>query len=381
MQTLLMLGCLFVAGQDAKPQSRLDIVRQAQERDSKVYHDALDAAKTDEERQRAIASFHVRVVENSDAALRIARDHPTDPDALDALTFVIQTARAGPSDRSERAIAMMTRDHVRDARMGKICAYLFMFVHLESAETLIRSVVNENPDPSARGFACHALAGYLTNQARTVRRLNDEPALRKDYEQSRGKARIDAMLRDKRPDALEIEAATILERVISEFGALTYDKQALAEVASGELFAIRHLKIGQPAPEIEGQDVEGHRFTLNEYRGKVVVLSFSGNWCGPCRAMYPSERALVERMKGKPFVLLSVNTDDNKETLRKSIASGEITWKCWFDGGTEGPITTRWGVSAFPAVSIIDAEGVIRHKNVRDSQLDGLVDALMEFRK
>ena len=44
------------------------------------------------------------------------------------------------------------------------------------------------------------------------------------------------------------------------------------------------------APEIEGKDADGDAFKLSDYRGKVVVMTFSGNWCGPCRAMYPDER-------------------------------------------------------------------------------------------
>jgi hypothetical protein len=36
--------------------------------------------------------------------------------------------------------------------------------------------------------------------------------------------------------------------------------------------------VGQIAPEIEGEDLEGVRFRLTDYRGKVVVLDFWGNW-------------------------------------------------------------------------------------------------------
>jgi peroxiredoxin len=35
---------------------------------------------------------------------------------------------------------------------------------------------------------------------------------------------------------------------------------------------------GQPAPEIEGEDIDGKSFKLSDYRGKVVMLDFWGNW-------------------------------------------------------------------------------------------------------
>jgi len=38
------------------------------------------------------------------------------------------------------------------------------------------------------------------------------------------------------------------------------------------------IAVGKPAPEIEGEDIEGNAFKLSDYRGKVVVLDFWGNW-------------------------------------------------------------------------------------------------------
>ena len=35
---------------------------------------------------------------------------------------------------------------------------------------------------------------------------------------------------------------------------------------------------GKPAPEIRGEDIDGKFFKLSEYRGKVVLLDFWGNW-------------------------------------------------------------------------------------------------------
>ena len=55
---------------------------------------------------------------------------------------------------------------------------------------------------------------------------------------------------------------------------------------------MRHLNVGQN-PEIEGADVAGMRFKLSDFRGKVVLLVFSGEWCRPCVEMYPKERLLL----------------------------------------------------------------------------------------
>jgi len=52
------------------------------------------------------------------------------------------------------------------------------------------------------------------------------------------------------------------------------DSETIADRAKAELFEIRHLSVGKEAQEIEGEDQDGKRFKLSDYRGKVVLLDF-----------------------------------------------------------------------------------------------------------
>ncbi len=366
------------SGKTASPKERLAVLVKAQEDALQQYGKELEGEKSAQEQQKAIDRYVAEVRKNTKGALDLVRAHPRDLVDVEALRFVIRFARAGPSNASEQAIAILSRDHVGDPKMGDICANIVFFFHLPIAESLIRAVLEGHPNREDRGLACHALATYLKYQARMVRRLREKPEQVADYVQTLGKEAMARFLREKDPVELDKEAEALLERVVSEFGTVPYyNQRTLADIAAGELFALRHLQVGKVAPEIEGRDVDGKAFKLSDFRGKVVVLTFSGNWCGPCRAMYPQERQLVERLKDKPFELVSVNSDEAEETLRTSIGTGEITWRCWRDGGTEGPITTRWGVSSFPTIYILDPGGVIRFKDARGEALDEAVSALL----
>ncbi|MGD0044057.1 MAG: TlpA family protein disulfide reductase, partial [Isosphaeraceae bacterium] len=90
------------------------------------------------------------------------------------------------------------------------------------------------------------------------------------------------------------------------------------------------------------------------------------------------QRELVARHARKPFALVSVDTDASLDTLRQSIARGEITWRCWWDGGMTGPITTRWGIRLFPSIFVLDRAGVIRFQDLRGDDLDRAVTSLLD---
>ncbi|MBI4326835.1 MAG: redoxin domain-containing protein [Chloroflexi bacterium] len=94
--------------------------------------------------------------------------------------------------------------------------------------------------------------------------------------------------------------------------------------------------------------------------------------------MYPHERSLVKRWAGKPFALLGINSDP-REKLKQVIKKENMTWRSWWDGGdTGGPIATRWNVHGWPTIYVLDHEGVIRYKDVREEALDQAVDALLK---
>ena len=94
--------------------------------------------------------------------------------------------------------------------------------------------------------------------------------------------------------------------------------------------------------------------------------------------MYPHERSLVKKFAGKPFAILGVNSDSDRAALKKVLEKESITWRSWWDGGsTNGPIATTWNVSGWPTIYLIDARGVIRHKNLRGDELEAALDALV----
>ncbi len=342
--------------------------------------------------------------------LKLAAAHPDHPIALSALAYVFQAAtgtgdpEAPISKVREQAIEQVIERHLANPDIAIVFTGLQYGAPSPKGETLLRAALSRSPQRAVRAAACYELAGFLRFKAKVPGELKalrerpgpDDPAVRTALESS-----LRILERFAGVDAAKarMEAEQLLERVGREFAdvpqaqfladgpghvqlarynsrdAKTKTYGALADAA---LFELRNLAVGRPAPDIEGEDVDGQRFRLSDYHGKVVVLTFSGNWCGPCRAMYPVERELVLRLKGRPFAMLSVNTDPERETLRKSIRDGEITWRCWWDGGRDGTISSRWNILSFPTVFVIDAKGIIRDVGPRGTEINRTVDLLLD---
>jgi thiol-disulfide isomerase/thioredoxin len=361
--TVLAIAAPGRAAEDS-PKARLAAIEAAQEEASARYGRELQAAGPAAEAQKSADDRYLAEIrKNVAAALRLAREAPNDPASAEALKFVIRTNRAG-SDRAAALSLMLDRRQFLDKDQGNVLGYiaLTLFQNPE-AERYLRRVLDENPRREDRGAACYWLSRHYRRQAQVARGSRARPE----------RHEVD-------PEMLERRYESLLERTVKEFGdvILEGDARPIRDFVVGELFAMQNLNVGQPAPEIEGTDSEGRAFKLSETWGKVVVLTFSGNWCGPCVGMYPQERNLVSRHKGHPFALVSVNTDKELATLKASIARGDITWRCWWDGSTDGPITTRWGIQGFPSIFVLDKTGMIRFKDVKGDDLDKAIAALLK---
>jgi hypothetical protein len=98
--------------------------------------------------------------------------------------------------------------------------------------------------------------------------------------------------------------------------------------------------------------------------------------------MFPHERSLVKRLENAPFALIGVNSDKDKNFLKKQNAAEQITWRSFWNGpmGTGGPISKDFRVRGWPTLYLIDHDGIIRQRWVGSpggEALDKAIDALV----
>jgi peroxiredoxin len=117
------------------------------------------------------------------------------------------------------------------------------------------------------------------------------------------------------------------------------------------------------APDFSITTSTGEYITLEDLRGKVVVLDFWGTWCPPCVESVPSLRALHKRYtKESSFVLIGISSDSEEEKWRAFTEKNQMVWPQYRD--RDGKIQRTFGVQAFPTYIVIDHEGIVRFRSV-----------------
>lgn len=181
--------------------------------------------------------------------------------------------------------------------------------------------------------------------------------------------------RNNRTEAMEQLAVVLSEDRYLE-GVRAGNKLSARQWALNKVREIRTLGIGQELPEVFGTKLDGGEGNILDYRGQVVVLDVWTTWCGPCRTMIPHHVELTERLKDKPFKILSVSCDRDQETLETFLEETSMPWDHWWvDQDSEFKKTLN--IASFPTIYVLDHNGVIRYKNIRDENLDKAIDELL----
>jgi thiol-disulfide isomerase/thioredoxin len=323
------------------------------------------------------------------AFMTLAEKYPGTTAAEDALIWV--TSHTSQTPLCEEAKRRLARDFTRSAKLGPALGFQGHYGdYFEGSESFFRKIMAESPHHEIQGLACYWLGRHLMHKAEGVREAKTNPNFghygKVDmYKEAYGADWADR-LRRLDPEALERESESLFERVAKFYADVPHndkrrDPGPLGEAARAYLREHRELAVGKLAPEIEGVDLDGRTFRLSDYRGKVVVLDFGSHfYCGACRAIYPHMRNLTRRLEGRRFALISINAEPEKvvKELRDAWKSEGNTWRCLFDGTWEGPIQKAWNIQSFPTIYVLDGKGIIRQKDVREKDLDLVVEKLLE---
>ena len=147
------------------------------------------------------------------------------------------------------------------------------------------------------------------------------------------------------------------------------------EAASAKQFIADPRRAREPfAPDFSLTTYDGEHVSLDNLKGKVVLIDFWATWCPPCVAAVPGLKRLQDRMKDQPFVILGISRDRERAAWQAFIIEKRMTWHQYYDERAQ--IVRSFNIQAFPTYLLLDHEGIIRHAwRGYDGSVDGDIES------
>lgn len=135
---------------------------------------------------------------------------------------------------------------------------------------------------------------------------------------------------------------------------------------------------GPPAPEFHLERLDGGELSLEDFRGKTLVLDFWATWCVPCLAQIPILNAFNEA-HAEEVAVVGVSVDaEGRDAVEEFTQQVPIDYPVLF--GDEA-LARSYGAPGFPALAVVDAEGRIDSLHVGLITADDLEAAVAAARR
>jgi len=326
------------------------------EADGQALKKKLEAAKDPDEKKQL--SFQLKELHalTANDALDLAEEGKKTEDGLDAAVFVLKLLGEYQitGQDMDKAAAMILENHIDSPKIAPALEH--MAGCGPTGLIFLETVVEKATRPEVQALALYYNALAMDAKASAAE----------------GPSGDDVKIAHFRG-----QAADMMEKAAKLAPDVKVGNDTLAKAVANEVASLR-IGPGHPVPDAEGTDLDGKKVKLSSYRGKVVLLDFWATWCGPCKSMIPHERDLTEKLKDKPFAILSVSVDDEKKDLAEFLGQEKMPWTHWWDG-PKGPVVKLFRVKAFPTLLLIDAKGVVRNKWVSSPGNEVLDKAVNEL--
>ena len=160
---------------------------------------------------------------------------------------------------------------------------------------------------------------------------------------------------------------------------LTDRKKALGVQLIPDFEPLEGLGIGDLAPDLELQTLEGETLRLSDLRGQAIVLNFWATWCHPCRKEMPLFIEAHEQNQADGLNILAVNVGENAAAVQGFVDEFGIEFLVGLD--IDQSVTESYRIFGMPTTFFINRQGVIDYVvagAIREPDLDRLIDVLLQ---
>ena len=132
--------------------------------------------------------------------------------------------------------------------------------------------------------------------------------------------------------------------------------------------------IGKRVPDFSAIDLDGKPISLEDYRGKIVLLDFRATWSSVCLEDTPNVKKVYDAYKDKGFDIIGISLDNDEKMLRDHLKKHEIPWRQVYSGKRwDSPIPQQYGIRNVPSGWLIDRDGTLISQQANGVMLEHLV--------
>lgn len=135
--------------------------------------------------------------------------------------------------------------------------------------------------------------------------------------------------------------------------------------------------LGGSAPHFILNDLNSHLISLNDYRGKVVVLTFWATWCVPCKKEMPEIQKVYNQYKDRGLAVLGVNFGENQKVVTTFVNKMDISFPVILD--RQAKTASSYGVTSLPVTFLIDTDGIIQRQILGGITADSIRDIIINL--
>ncbi|MDR2413982.1 MAG: TlpA family protein disulfide reductase, partial [Odoribacteraceae bacterium] len=126
----------------------------------------------------------------------------------------------------------------------------------------------------------------------------------------------------------------------------------------------RESMTGKPAPAFRYPDATGKEFSLDDFRGKYILVDLWATWCGFCVREIPHLKTLEQKMTGKNIAFVSISVDENKDAWEKYARENQLTG-VQLHAGNDKSFTAPFELNGIPRFILIDRQGNVLDPNMQ----------------
>ena len=187
---------------------------------------------------------------------------------IELLLWVVQN---GDDDAVEKANETLLTNHIESKELSALVGQIAKTMPSPENEASLRRLIKESPHDSVKAAATMGIYSMMEPLEQLAQM---DESKREEIGEMIGEEFIEKWTMD----AIQAEKKSLIKSILDNYADVPSGNSTYGEIVEAQVFAMERLSIGSVAEDIVGEDLDGEEFRLSDYRGKVVVLDFWGDW-------------------------------------------------------------------------------------------------------